>query len=128
MLRARPHFPQEEPCPVPDQLIGELYRSSPHGLDDLLASVPTETRAMLALYCYRRAHLASIGLAIAASCEEHDLEVHGGNAGRALFEKSRSVPHKPKQSYYLERRKVTLSTCVLRKVVCDEDDAIVPYP
>ena len=44
MLRARPHFPQEEPCPVPDQLIGELYRSSPHGLDDLLASVPTETR------------------------------------------------------------------------------------
>ena len=122
MLRSRPPIPQEEHCPVPDQLIGELYRSSPHGLDDLVASVPTDTRAMLALYCYRRAHLASIGLAVAASCEKHVLEVHGGNAGRALYEKSRTVPHKPKQAYYLERRKVTLSTSLLRKVVCDEED------
>jgi len=42
---------------------------------------PPRTRAMLAVYCYRRAHLASIGLAIAASCDEDDLAEHGGNLG-----------------------------------------------
>ena len=122
MPPARPDIPHEEHCPVPDQLLGTLYRSSPHGLNELLVSGPPDMRAMLALYCYRRAHLETIGLAIAASCEEYDLEIYGGNAGKALFAKSRNAPAKPRSSSYLERRKVTLSTCQLRNVVCDGDD------
>ncbi len=53
---------EDEPCPVSDQRLGELYRSSSHGLSELIATVSPDSRAMLALYCYRRAHLSSIGL------------------------------------------------------------------
>ena len=124
MPPARPHFPQEEHCPVPEHVLGQLYVASLHGLDDLVATVPAQTRAMLALYCYRRAHLQSIGLAIATSCRKRDLEACGGNAGRALFEKAREAPNEAPRSHYLERRKVTLSTGILREVVPDEDDLI----
>lgn len=123
MPPVRLHIPQEEHCPVPEDFLGQLYRSSPHGLSELAAAVPPETRAMLALYCYRRAHLQSIGLAIAASCEERDLEAFGGNAGKALFEKAREAPYEAPRSHYLERRKITLSQEKLREVVRDEDDA-----
>ena len=58
----------------------------------LIDAVPPNTRALLAVYCYRRAHLAPLGLAIAASCHEDDLAEHGGNLGSDLFEKSRKSP------------------------------------
>ena len=122
MLPARPHIPQEEHCPVSAHVLGQLYRASPHGLDELVAAVPAETRAILALYCYRRAHLRSIGLAIAARCEKYDLEAFGGNAGKALFENARTALHEALSSHYIQRRKVTLSTRVLRTFVQDEDD------
>ena len=48
--------------------------------------------ALLGVFCYRRAHLASIGLAIAATCAEDDLTSLGGNAGTMLFERSRKAP------------------------------------
>jgi hypothetical protein len=59
---------------------------------------------------------------LAASCEQYELEKCGGNAGKALFDKARQTPHEAKSPYYLERRKVTLSTELLRDVVQDEDD------
>ena len=68
------HTPlDDEPCPVTDQMLGDMYRASAHGLNELIATVSPIARALLAVYCYRRAHLASIGLAIAATCEEDDL-------------------------------------------------------
>src|SRR3954447_26709524 len=100
---------QEEACPVPEHLLGQLYQAKAHGLDELMATVPAKTRAMLALYCYRRAHLQSIGLAVAACCEKYDLEEFGGRAGRVLFEKARQAPDEAR-SYYAERRNVSLSS------------------
>src|ERR1700735_5762912 len=79
----------DESCPVGDQMLGEIYRTSAQGLNELIATVSPEARALLAVYCYRRAHLVSIGLAIAATCEKDDLSVAGGNAGAMLFEQSR---------------------------------------
>src|SRR5262249_11772676 len=111
-----------EHCPVSEQVFGQLYRASSHELDELVGIIPVGTRAMLALYCYRRAHLQSIGLAIAARCEKYDLEVFGGNAGKVLFENARKAPYKAPSSHYLERRKVTLSTGVLREFGQSEDD------
>jgi hypothetical protein len=113
MLPERRITSQEEHCPVAEHVLGQLYRASAHGLDELVTAVPAETRAMLALFCYRRAHLQSIGLAIAASCSQRDLETFGGNAGKVLFEKSRNAPEEARSSYYLERRKVTLSSGIL---------------
>jgi hypothetical protein len=86
------HRADDEPCPVTDQMLGEIYRAGAHGLIELIATVSPTARALLAVYCYRRAHLASIGLAIAATCEEDDLTSLGGNAGAMLFERSRQAP------------------------------------
>ena len=111
MLPSVHRTPQEEPCPVPDHLLGELYRASPHGLDALIATVGPETRAMLAIYCYRRAHLATMGLTIAASCEEDDLVIHGGQFGAVLFAKAREAPSVPKtEPHMLGRRKISLAS------------------
>jgi hypothetical protein len=122
MLPARPQVPNEEHCPVPEHVLGQLYRSSPHGLDELVATIPAATRAMLALYCYRRAHLQAIGLAIATTCEKHDLEKFGGNAGTILFKQSRKSPDEASSSHYLERRRITLSKGKLREFGPIEDN------
>jgi len=110
----------EETCPVPESVLGQLYRSSPHGLSELVATVPAQARAMLAIYCYRRAHLASIGLAIAASCEEDDLATHGGNLGADLFKKSRQADAAPQIQN--QRQKISLSKGALMTVI--EQDLI----
>jgi NADH dehydrogenase/NADH:ubiquinone oxidoreductase subunit G len=121
MQPARPQIPQEETCPVPEKLLGELYRTSSHGLDSLIATVPAKTRAMLALYCHRRAHLQSIGLAVAASCEAHHLEEVGGHAGRVLFEKARAAPEPVQTTHYVGRKQVSLSRGTIMQVVIDQD-------
>ena len=58
---------QEEDCPVPECVLGDLYRSKPEGLQALVSTITPSVQAMLAVYCYRRAHLHSIALAIASS-------------------------------------------------------------
>src|SRR3954453_19517145 len=74
----------EEFCPVSESLFGRLHRSSPAGVAALIKTVPAETRAMLAVYCYRRAHLQALGLTIAETCSEHDLQRFGGRMGGEL--------------------------------------------
>jgi hypothetical protein len=106
---------EDEPCPVTDQMLGEIYRSSAHGLNELIATVPPTARALLAVFCYRRAHLASIGLAIAATCEEDDLTSLGGNAGAMLFERSRKAPQSRLADVGTSnRRKITVAVGPLR--------------
>jgi hypothetical protein len=122
MLPERRMF-EEEPCPVPDQILGEIYRASPQGLDELIASVAPDIRGMLAMYCYRRAHLASVGLAIAATCDEDDLTRTGGNAGAVLFARSREAPQAPRVDPHLSgRRKVTLASAPLREMAPIDDE------
>lgn len=122
MLPERRMFEDEE-CPVSEKVLGEMYRASAHGLNELIASVPAATRGMLAMYCYRRAHLASIGLAIAATCDEDDLARHGGNAGSALFVKSREAPEAPRLAPNLAgRRRITLASGTLRNMVTADEE------
>jgi hypothetical protein len=102
-----------------------MYRASSHGLCELIATVSPDVRAMLAMYCYRRAHLASIGLAIAATCDEYDLTRTGGHAGAVLFARSREAPQAPRLDPHLSgRRKITLAGGPLREIppMEDEDD------
>lgn len=117
MLPERRMF-EDESCPVPERVLGEMYRANSHGLNELIATVPPSVRGMLAMYCYRRAHLASIGLAIAATCDEDDLTLHGGNAGAVLFAKSREAPEAPRLAPNLAgRRRITLASGTLRNMV-----------
>jgi hypothetical protein len=115
MLTERRAFLEEESCPVPDQLLGEIYRASAHGLDELVATVSPRARVSLALFCYRRSHLASIGLAIAATCEKDELTELGGNAGAMLFERSREAPKSTPIDVH-SRRKITLPTGPIRRL------------
>jgi hypothetical protein len=107
---------EDEPCPVSDELLGTLYRANAHGLNELVATVPPKVRALLAVYCYRRTHLASIGLAIAATCDQDDLAWFGGNAGAALFDRSRDAPQSSSTDVRANgRRKITLATAPIRQ-------------
>ena len=106
-------------CPVGDEMLGSLYRASEHGLPMLVESVSGDVRAMLALYCYRRAHLHSMSLAIAATCSERDLVEQGGIAGSTLFAMSREAPAAVSSS---GRRSITLSTTPLSPIAALDDD------
>ena len=115
---------EDEPCPVADEMLGEMYRAGAHGLNELIATVSPAARALLAVYCYRRVHLASIGLAIAATCEEDDLTASGGNAGAVLFERSRQAPQPSSADANASgRRKITLASGTLRPPRPIDDEA-----
>jgi hypothetical protein len=112
-----------DPCPVTDDLLGELYRANKNGLPELIATVSPDVRAALAMYCYRRGHLKGIGLAIASTCNLYDLETVGGTAGAALFARSReTAPPPPVASQYVARQKITLASGSLRKSLPIDDD------
>ena len=99
-------------CPVRDELLGEMYRASEHGLPMLVESVSPQVRAMLALFCYRRSHLYALSLSIASSCSERDLVHIGGRVGSTLHALSREAPASraaPVASYN-GRKPITLST------------------
>lgn len=98
-------------CPVRDELLGEMYRASEHGLPKLVETVSPEVRAMLALFCYRRSHLHQLALAIAASCTERQLIEIGGRVGSTLYALSREPASRTSVASSSNGRKpITLST------------------
>jgi hypothetical protein len=77
------------------------------------------------MYCYRRAHLASIGLTIAATCEKDDLASAGGNAGAMLFDRSRESPLLSlSDARSSERRKNTLPSGPLGQPIPNSEDDV----
>ena len=110
----------EEFCPVSEDLLGRLYRASPEGVAVLIKTVPDGLRAALAHYCSRRAHLETLGLAIASTCSEQDLYAEAGRYGRELFAKAQAafVSEPPKNR---SKRGVTLASGPLWQPVPLED-------
>ena len=128
MLSSQEAFAKDA-CPVEDELLGSLYRASPQGLPELVLSVPAETRAMLALFCYRRSHMQELALAIASTCELRDLVQWGGALGSAIYAMAQQTVTKPAVAETSGRRKVTLSTAPLSTFArLDEDDEVEPVP
>src|SRR5437899_6778871 len=122
MFSSRDAF-ENDFCPVRDELLGEMYRASEHGLPRLVESVSPEVRAMLALFCYRRSHLHALALSIAASCSERELIQLGGRVGSTLYAMSRepaarALPSSP----YGNRKPITLSTKPLSTFARLEDE------
>lgn len=108
MFSSRDAF-ENDVCPVRDELLGQMYRANPAGLQALVESVSSDVRAMLALFCYRRHHLHSLALAIAASCSERELVFFGGHVGNTLYKLSRQ-PARPTTPSHGGRKPITLST------------------
>jgi hypothetical protein len=111
-------------CPVREDLLGEMYRASENGLPQLVESVSSDVRAMLALFCYRRSHLHTLALTIAASCDERELIQLGGRVGSTLYALSREAPASrvAASSSYGHRKPITLSTKPLSTFSAVEDD------
>src|SRR5260370_36474807 len=104
-MRVGHYMPDDDVCPVRDELLGELYGASKLGLPALVATVPPTARAMLALFCYHRSHLHSLGLAIAASCDETDLVRLGRRVGHTLVTPSPEAARpQPLASQHAHRR------------------------
>jgi hypothetical protein len=114
-------FFEDEVCPVPDQVLGELYGANSHTLDELIATVSPARRARLATYCYRRAHLKEIALAIAANCDEDDLSLAAGKLGKMLFAISRETSELQRDRTPFGRRKVTLFAGPLKETIPVEE-------
>jgi hypothetical protein len=122
MFSSRDAF-ENDFCPVRDELLGEMYRANANGLPLLVESVSSEVRSMLALFCYRRSHLHSLALAIAASCSERELIQLGGRVGSTLYALSRKpATRSAPSSSYGNRKPITLSTKPLSTFAPMEDD------
>ena len=78
-----------EACPISEELLGQIYRAGPEGVESVVANLPQDPRARLAAFCYARTHLHEIGLSIAATCDERSLTEAAGRAGEALYARSR---------------------------------------
>jgi hypothetical protein len=122
MFSSREAF-ENDFCPVRDELLGEMYRANANGLTQLVESVSSEVRAMLALFCYRRSHLHSLAVSIAASCSERELIQLGGRVGSALYVLSREpAARAAPSSSYGHRKPITLSTKPLSTFSPIEDE------
>jgi hypothetical protein len=114
MLSSRSDLADDDVCPISDDLLGELYRANVLFVPGFVSTLPPDVRALLALFCYRRSHLHSMGLGIAASCDKDNLVRAGGSVGAFLFASSREVP--PHISLSPRgRRKITLAGSAIRK-------------
>jgi hypothetical protein len=111
MFSSRDAF-ENDFCPIRDELLGEMYRANENGLPQLVETVSSDVRAMLALFCYRRSHLYALALSIAATCSERELIQFGGRVGTTLYALSRDAPttRSAPSSSYGNRKPITLST------------------
>lgn len=119
----------DDSCPVGEELLGEMYRASEKGLPALVEGVSSDVRAMLALFCYRRSHLHSLALAVAATCTERELTQQGGRVGAVLFAQSRDGRGARAATVSSGRKPISLSTkplSVLAPLDDDIDDDLAP--
>lgn len=96
-------------CPVPAEFIGRLYRAPKHRISEIVSDLSRSERGGLATFCYGRAHLRAIGLAIAATCDLETLNISAGRAGTFLFELSREPPSDERPVCYSRQPKVSLA-------------------
>jgi len=121
MFSSRDAF-ENDFCPVRDELLGQMYRANAGGLPVLVESVSSDVRAMLALFCYRRSHLHSLALAIAASCTERELIQFGGRVGSTVYALCRE-PARAASPSSGSRKPITLSTKPLSTFAPIADEA-----
>jgi hypothetical protein len=95
---------------VSDELVGQLHRAGAKNVGDIIESYSHDQRAAIAGYCWRRAHLRSVGLAVAAYCDERSLNhALGPTGGVVLFLQSREPIVKEIREPAFGRRKITLA-------------------
>lgn len=110
---------------VPEELIGRLHRATESSILDLMERFTAPERANLAMFCYHKAHLRQIGLAIAATCDLAALvQAWGAVLGQALYTQSRERGSDPHPVRVHNRPKITLARSAggYRPPLVDLDD------
>ena len=82
-------IPNEDSCPITEQLFGQLSRALPPDAVEIAKALPDPQRARLATFCYYRRHLHALGLIIASTCDRNALIDAGGGAGDTIYRQSR---------------------------------------
>ena len=114
-----PQFDNDQP--VPAEFAERLYRAGESQAAALVSGFSAAQRANLAVYCYHKAHLHRIGLAIAATCERSALELTWGRTlGKVLYDQSRELAPTPITNPY--RAAVTLATLSAMPAEMDDDE------
>lgn len=75
------------------EALSRLYGAATQSISDIVSNLSASERARLAVFCYGRAHLNAIGLAIAATCDLDHLAAasNSATAGQTLFVQSREA-------------------------------------
>ena len=79
----------EEPCPIPEQVFGQIRQAAPPDAVEIAKGLPEPQRARLALFLYNRSHLHDLGMIIALSCDREALIRAGGQRGEMIYDQSR---------------------------------------
>ncbi|MFD1695305.1 hypothetical protein [Roseibium aestuarii] len=99
-------------CPVREDFLARLVTGPGGECVDLTRDLPEETRARLALFCYRRNHLRRVGLLLAATCSKAALVRESGHAGELIHLQAQNLEATLSGDRYLSprymRRPVTL--------------------
>ena len=85
------YVPNETTCPIPVELLALLLRSDEPRVVELISALPAQQRAALAVFCYARSHMRSLGFQIAATCDVRALRVADGIAWQNLVTHSGGV-------------------------------------
>ena len=94
-----------------ESVLGRLVRAAEAEIPAIVEHLPERERAALALFCYSRAHLHQIGVAIAATCELPVLiqAAPSTAAGHGIFEQSRNQPKRAAPVTANTRSRITLA-------------------
>jgi hypothetical protein len=108
-----------------DDVIGRLHGCPTRSIEGLISNLPENERGRLATFCYVRAHLHEVALAIAATCNVEALVHAGGKPGNFLFEQSRLRPKAEQSDPGARRAKISLATNASRRMLVEEFEAAI---
>lgn len=122
----KPSFAEGDANVLSDDLVGWLYRADEDTVLDVMGQLSPQQRADVAVFCYQKAHLHQIGLAIAATCDPGALiQALGTVRGRILFAQSRENRPQSDRRPPGQRRKITLATQAKgTRLSCHQDPPI----
>ncbi|SHL44896.1 hypothetical protein [Roseibium suaedae] len=102
-------------CPVPEALFSQMVSAPLETAMALAQALPETQRSRLAVYCYRRAHLRRLGLAIAAGCSKRSLVEESGYAGELIHFQALNMEATLSGDRYLSpragKRPISLHSC-----------------
>ncbi|KAB0678101.1 hypothetical protein [Aureimonas leprariae] len=101
--------PNEPTSPVPLDVLSLLMRSEEARVAEIVRQLSGGQRAALAVYCFARAHMRSLGLQIARHCEGRTLVAVGGPMGQTMADQVESGEAFDVGPYQHGKRKVTLA-------------------